>query len=210
VTQTNTYDPEQWLLSTMRALKEYAEDNFNDAYEIVMEYPGTEEMFKKMPLVKTLVHFEIDVIDERRLGFGDNIGEWNYDDTTDPAHPVAQPQEAAIHVINFDVGAWATDRSGGTTSRARVKQTLGLLFQGKIAQENLDAAVNDGDGRIEIVNYTGGRFLTDRINDVDVYRIVDCSLDVRVFSRTPKGTPIQTIEEELQDPNLDVGGVTIP
>jgi len=211
VTQGNVYNPEQWLLSTTRALKEYAETFFNSAYEIIMEYPGTEVVLKMMPLEKTLVHFEIDTIEERPLGFGRSIGDWNYDDTTDPAHPTANPQEARVHVINFDVGIWSTDRSGGTTARARAKQILSLLFLGGLAQDNLDAAVNAGDGRIEILTFTGGRFLTDRINDVDVYRMVDCNLNIRVYSRTPKfEVPVETVDEVIQDENLDIDGVPIP
>lgn len=90
----------------------------------------------------------------------------------------------------------------------RVKETLALLFHGNDAQANLNAAVNDGDGTIEILNFTGGRFITDRINDIDVYRLIDSSLDVRVFSRRPLvATPVvPSIEEIIADDSL----VTLP
>jgi hypothetical protein len=204
MTQTNTYDPENWLLSTTRALKEYAEAAFSEAWEIIMEFPSTDTVMKMVPLEKGLVHFEIDIIESRLLGFGENIGDYNYNAGTGDV----QPQEAGINVINFDVGVWTSDRSGGTTSRMRAKQTLANLFFGKQAQDKLNAAVNSGDGTLEIVAYTGGRFVTDRINDVDVYRLIDSSLDVRVFSRTPLPPEQPAITETLIDDILLVPDIT--
>lgn len=207
MTQTNVFNPDDWLLSTTRAIKEYAQSMFNSSYEIIMEFPSTNAMQKRMPISKTIVHFEIDAIDERPIGFGGVFGNYNYDSGA----KVSKLQEAGLHVINFDCGAWASDRSGGTTSRMRVKQILTLLFQGMLAQQRLDDAASVGDGRIEIVNFTGGRFLTDTINDVDVYRLTDCSLDLRVYSRTPLAlaTTIETVEGIDQDENLEIGGIPI-
>jgi hypothetical protein len=207
MTQTNTYDPENWLLSTTRALKEYVENAFNDAYKVVMEFPSTDEVLETMPLDLTIIHFEIDDQDHRRLGFGDNYGAINYDAGTHQSNP----QEAAIRILNFDVGVWASDRSGGVTSRLRAQQTLGFLFEGSLAQAKLDAAVDAGDGRIEILNYRGGRSLTDKINDVDVYRMVDATLEIRVFSRTPL-VPLEAVpalEVTNIDDNLEIDGATI-
>ena len=208
MTQTNTYDPEQWLVSTTRALKEFVDNAFNAAYEVIMEFPSTDTVMKYVPLEKTLIHFEIDDVHGRPLGFGANIGTTNYDETN-PGSETVRPQEARLHTINFDVGVWSSDRSGGTTARLRAQQTLSDLFIGKRAQDALDAAVKDGDGRIEILRYEGGRSLTDRINDVDVYRMTGATLEVRVFSRTKLGPLEAPITDILTDENLDIGGVAI-
>lgn len=202
------YDPEIWLESTTRALREYVDSAFSAAYEVIMEFPATDVVMQMVPLEKTLIHFEIDDIVERPLGFGANIGDYNYDDSV-PGSETSSPQEVSIHTINFDVGAWASDRSGGTTSRLRAKQTLSRLFIGKMAQENLDAATSNGDGRIEILKYEGGRFLTDKINDVDVYRISGSTLEVRVFSRTPISLVVPAITDVFADGNLDIDSVVV-
>jgi len=207
MTQTNTYDPEKWLESTTRALKEYVDNAFSAAYEVIMEFPSTDAVLKYMPLSKSIIHFEIDSQEHNRLGFGDNYGAINYNITTHETNP----QEAAIRLLNFDVGIWTSDRSGGTTSRLRAQQTLGFLFEGSLAQAKLDAAVDDGAGRIEIRDYRGGRFLTDRINDVDVYRMVDATLEIRVFSRTPLVAPeaVTALESTNIDDNLEINNVVI-
>src|ERR1041385_4098412 len=149
--QTNTYNPEIWLESTTRALKEYVDNAFSAAYEVIMEFPSTEYILKMVPLEKTVIHFEIDTVDPRLIGFGLVAGTFNYDSTNHQA----QPQEAADVRINCDVGIWASARSGGTTSRMRAYETLSRLFQGKYAQDALTAAVSTGDGTIEILNFTG-------------------------------------------------------
>ena len=78
------YDPEKWLESFVRVLKEYLEEEFNrsvytdtefvglEAYEIVPEFPGAHYDLRKMPLDKTVVHFEIDDIESGLVGMGDN------------------------------------------------------------------------------------------------------------------------------------------
>lgn len=196
MTQQFTYDPEHWLESATRAIKEYAENNLDETYKVIMEFPSSDTLNELVPLEKTIIHFEIDAIEDRLLGLGESFI-FTYDAT---AHTTLQ-QSVGIHLINFDVGVWASAKSGGSTSRLRAKQALTEMFQGKQAQDNLDAAASTGDGRIEILNYTGGRFLTDRINDVDVYRMIDCSMDVRVFSRTPTPPAVSApaLEEILQN-----------
>jgi len=207
------YEPEIYLESTVRCLKAYVEDGFlksvvddtqtyagDEVYEIVMEYPSTDEILRFVPLGKTVIHFEIDDMDNRILGFGENVFNYNYDDVLQQE----EPQNASEHRINFDVGIWASDRSGGITSRLRAYQVLRNLFQGGLAIEKLRAATNAGDGELDILQFESGRFLTDRINDLNVYRTINSTLVIRVFSRTPKEIIRPTIEEILQDENLSI------
>jgi hypothetical protein len=216
-----TYDPEIFLESLMRELKKYVgtalnnsvrdssgnpvglynpPTNTNGIYELVMEFPTPESMRTKVPLPRTVIHFEIDAIDHRWVGFGDQVKRLNYNSTDQ----TVSPQEAGWHRINFDVGVWTSDKAGGTTARMRAMQTLRFLFHGKLAQQAFDASAKGDDGRIEILHYMGGRFITETINDVLTYRTVDGTLELRVFSRTPLylSPPAPAIEEIVQDPNL--------
>jgi hypothetical protein len=207
------YDPENFMESTIRCLKDYAVSGFNSSvqaggnpvgdqvYEVVMEFPGPSIDAKTMPMEKTIVHFEVDAVDDALLGMGDNIFSRIYD----PATHVVYEKEAGMHLFSFDVGVWASDRSGGTTARLRARSVLRNLFHGPRAIEALKAATDGGDGGLEIMNWTGGRFLTERINDMDVYRMVDNTLELRVFSRTPTDLPpAPAIEEITTSPGLTI------
>ena len=198
-----SYDPELWLESLVREIKAYAESNFNDTYQVVMEFPGPMLDRSELPLSKTVIHFEIDDILDSLIGIGDNAFADNYDST---AHTV-NPQYARQHRVNFDVGVWASAKSGGVTSRLRAKQTLEEMFGAVNGQLNLRAASDGGDGYIEVISYTGGRMIMDTINDSPVYRMIDTALVVRVFSLTKLAvTAGPAIEEIIQDPNLEIIG----
>ena len=212
--QTNTYNPEIHMESLSRCLKEYAEDGLhrsirdqagnpsgNALYDVVMEFPGTEISGMKVPLEKTMVHFAIDDVEDSVVGLGDNIFAWNHD----PIADTVDPQEASQHVVNFDVGIWSSDRSGGITARLRAQQTLVRLFLGSIAQARIREATHGGNGCLEILRYSGGNFATERINDVDVYRMMGAELVIRVFSRTPiADEPFPAIESIVQVPGLTI------
>ncbi len=216
--QTNTYNPEIHMESLSRCLKEYAEDGFKNAirdeannpsgdelYQIVMEFPGTEITAMKVPLEKTIIHFEIDDVEDRVVGLGDNIFADNYVNNVGVGTDTVNPQEAKMHMVNFDVGIWSSDRSGGVTSRLRAQQILINLFLGSIAQAKIREATHGGDGCLEILRYTGGNFATERINDVDVYRMMGAELVIRVFSRTPiADDPFPAIESITQVPGLTI------
>jgi hypothetical protein len=197
------YDPEKWLETTLRGIKDYVTANLNTRiYEIVMEFPGPKLDDSKLPIRKSIIHFEIDDIVDRPVGLGDDPMEWNYD-----VAGIVNPQWAAMHQINFDVGIWTSDDSGGTTARMRAKQELQRLFGFPPSVNALRAATNGGDGCVEIIRYTGGSFTLDTINDVRMYRMVNGELDVRVFSRTPlSDTPGPAIEEIVQSPGLTIIG----
>jgi|SRR5262245_48588600 len=191
---TTTYDPEIYLESVTRVIQEYALAGFTRAahdvngddvgenlYDIIMEFPGPIlDTVKTVPFEKTLIHFEIDDIQTNLLGFGDNVFAENFDQSSG----TIRPQEAKKHEINFDVGIWATDSCGGTTARMRAYQILNELFSGSIATEALRRYSNGGDGPIDILSFSGGRFATERVNDIPVYRTVNSSLVVRCYSRT--------------------------
>lgn len=212
--QTNTYNPEIHMESLSRCLKEYAEDGFNNAikdeggtpsglelHDIVMEFPGTEISGMKVPLAKTLIHFAIDDVEDRLVGLGDNVFAWNHD----PILDTVNPQEARMHMVNFDVGIWSSDRSGGVTSRLRAQQILTNLFLGSIAQGRIREATHGGNGCLEILRYSGGNFATERINDVDVYRMMGAELIIRVYSRTQiSDTPLPAIDSIVQAPGLTI------
>jgi len=196
------FDPEHWMESANRCLKSYVESNINTRiYSVVMAFPAPQIAEIKMPLHKTLIHFEVDAIDDRVVGMGQNYFALNYDDVT----KTVNPQEAREVHINFDVGVWSSDASGGLTARMRARQSLTLLFGGQLAKQRLIDATDGGDGYLEILSFSGGRFVMDMQNDFRLYRMVDCTLVLRIFSRTPllpEGGP--TIEDIQQDPNLSI------
>jgi hypothetical protein len=209
------YDAEDWLESTTRCLSAYAEERFNNslrdangdpiglqAYEIMMQFPGSDLDARLVPMRRTLIHFEIDEIATSVVGFGDNIFRENFDEETETLNP----QWAAIHRLNFDVGVWASDASGGTTSRARAKQILVSSFGGASGILKLRDFSDGGDGRLDILSFSGGRFLGDRVNDVGVYRMVECSLEISVFSRTPieDTEPVPGVMFITQNPQLTI------
>jgi hypothetical protein len=215
------YDPEDWLESSTRCLEEYARESFHqaiksedgtpiglEAYEIVMQFPGTLLDTRKVPMRRTLIHFEIDEIATSVIGFGDNIFAENFNETDESLNP----QWAAAHRLNIDIGIWASDASGGITSRAKVKQILVNAFGGAAGIVKLREYSDGGDGRLDILSFSGGRFLVDRVNDVTVYRMVECTLEIGVFSRTPieDTASVPAIMFITQDPKLSISSEDIP
>lgn len=200
--QENFYDPEKFFETTVRTLKEYVETNMNTRiYDVVMEFPGAQIDAGELPLKKAVIHFELDDHDTKPVGFGDQMFRDNYD----PVGKEIFPQYAAMQVFTFDVGVWTDDATGGTTTRMRAKQYLNFLFDLNGAQR-LQEFSDNGDGRIEVLSFTGGRFVLDHANDVRLYRMVDCQLVLRVFSRTPlPAAGIPSVESILQDNS----GITI-
>jgi len=215
------FNPEQWLETMVRGIKDYTLDGLHksivddgnnyvgeEVYEVVMEFPSTDMIARKVPFVKTLIHFEIDDVEDRIMGFGENVFRENYD----PLLFQISPQEGREHRVNFDVGIWSSDRSGGTTSRLRAYQVISNLFLGGLAVEKLRTATtaydpvdSKPDSAIDILDFSGGRFITDTVNDVTIYRMIDCMLTTRCYSRTPLD-PIQpTIEDvdQIQVINID-------
>jgi hypothetical protein len=215
VAAAQRYDPEQWLVTATRSLKRYVEDAFHrqvtdengnycgeSVYEVRMVFPGTEIDHDKVPLSRTIIHFEIDNIINEIMGFGDGVFAQEYDEESRSIYQ----QAAHRHLLNFDVGIWSSDRAGGLTTRLRAYEVLNNIFLGALAQEAVKNFTNNGDGYLELMEFTGGRFITERINDVNTYRTVNTTLIFRVFSRTPRDMfpPAPAIEDIEQDQDLSI------
>lgn len=175
------YDPDNWLLSATRSLKEYVESQVNlDLVTVEMSYPDTEYWTKETPLEKTLIHFEIDDQDAPTFAFGHPGKEVFIESPDNGVTPnYWRIDEAQLHLVNFDVGVWASQESGGATARLKYHQLLVNLFSVAGAKESLQ----DATGGIWVVSFAGGRHTTDRINDLPVWRAHDMTLIARVYSR---------------------------
>ena len=208
------YDPEQWLETTVRCMKEYLEQEFSESvsdgsmyvgdqvYEIVAEFPGPALDMGKIPLHRTVIHFEIDDIISRIIGFGDGVLDSTYDNTTGQV----TGRTGEVHRIFMDVGIWAFDASGGTTSRLRAKQILQSALGGARGIKRVRSFSDGGDSTIDVIGFSGGHFILDKVNDMTCYRMVDCNLELRVFSRDPLRPDMTgpAIEEIIIDPNMKV------
>lgn len=209
------FDPLQWVSSLQRSLKEYIEDEINNAvtdgalptpnpiglqaFDVILDFPVSAEGARSADFPKTIIHLEIDDIENRKLGFGTDIVQAEYveGDVDTPATLVEK--EAMGHIVNFDVGVWASDLSGGSSSRLLAYEILERIFGGNLAREKCATAT----GGVEILTFDGGRFVPDVINDIRVFRIVDCTLRVRVYSRKDSGDLI-VADEITQDPHLTI------
>ena len=196
-----TVDPDEWLLSTFRAFKDHLSRNFDrDLYEIVGSFAEADDLARDVPLRKSLIHFEIDDIDNMRLGFGDGVVKI-IEDVPDQS---LTEEEAQWHEINFDMGIWASDDTGGVTARLEVYQRLCNLLDGPSAEERIHT---ETDG-IEIRSFSGGRFDLEKVQDVRLFRVVDMELVVRVAGRKTS-VPIPYIDSLQVEGKLDIDGVIL-
>ena len=203
-----------FLESTVRCLKEYLEYQFRvsvndgqeyvglDAYEVVAEFPALGLELRKMPMQRTIIHFEIDDIQNIVIGMGENIFETTFD--SDTGQNINRT--GAAHTLNLDIGIWASDASGGTTARMRANQILHNVLGGTLGITKLRNFTDGGDGMLELLSFTGGRFVLDKINDMTVYRMVECTLVLRVFSRVPLDDELNApaIQDIIIDPDLSI------
>ncbi len=167
-------DPNKWLISTFRSLKSYMLNNTDaDLYEIIFSFPSDKDLDNYMPLSRTLVHFEIDEIVNTVFGFGDNV----IDSVEDNAGNITE-YEVRCHDINFEVGVWTSAKSGGTTQRLLAAQFLHDLFHGASARETLLTQTG-----LDIRSFTGGMFIKEEVNQLDIYRVSGMTLVLRVYSR---------------------------
>lgn len=194
------YDPNEWLVSLTRALEDYVKAAFDaDYFDVQMSFPDTTKFSKKTPFAKTLIHIERDEHDSPLMGFG-NPGKEVYDQ----AAGTWKVQEATQHLVNYDVGIWASAESGGETNRMQAVQVLTNLFNGNGADRRLAAATNG----IHVISFTGGSDVLDRVNDLPIWRAVGMTLIVRVFSRRePPASEIETaVDGFTQTSNLTIDG----
>lgn len=192
-------DPENWLLTTFRSLKWYLEQNLDtDIYQIVGSFAEADDLAQKLPLEKTIIHFEIDDNALEPLGFGTGLV-----DTVDHGDGTATEITAEFHVMNFDVGVWASGFDGGVTARMLAWQRLIDLLSGHASIVAVREATD-----IEIRHFHGGRFEVERVNDQKVFRVIDSELQVRVAGRK-QITSLPLVDDIEQDPNLRISGITI-
>jgi hypothetical protein len=192
-----TFDPDEWLTSTFRALKDYLMRNADrDIYEIVGSFVEADDLARELPLKKTIIHFEVDIIDNNLLGFGDGVVKVNEDEIQE----TVSEEEAVWHEINFDVGVWASDGTGGVTARMDAYQLLCNLLSGPSAEERF---FTESEG-VEIRYFRGGRFDLEKVNDVRLYRAVDMELLVRVAGRKTS-VPKPYITDLVPESHLEIG-----
>ena len=152
-----------------------------------MEWPSTTDLGKMMPLSKTLIHFEIDSVTNMPIGFGEQK-----DVTVDPVSGITTEFECRRHDVNFDVGIWSSARSGGTTARLNAYQLLTEMFVGPSAYFALKEI------GIELMGFTGFACIREEIDDIEVFRAMDMTLMLRVYSQKAldDGQAIQTIIQD--------------
>ena len=213
------FSPDAWLTSLFNALTDFiaseidasVQDNTPsnaglEVYEISMDFPASKDLPRSAEFNKTIIHFVIDDIDNRRLGLGHQIVNATETPAAIPGNAdTIQEQEARSHTVNFDVGVWASDLSGGSSSRLRAYEMLDKILNGDIAREKCFAST----GGVEIIRYNAGRFVTETTNEIRVFRIVGAELEVRVVSREMAAPGSIVDSEPDQQPDVDIGGVTI-
>lgn len=211
-----SFDADNWLVSLNRALSSAVlveidaafADNLNndaglEAFQVVFDWPESSQVAEFVQLPKTVIHFAVDDIDNRLLGLGENQVAATEDLVVDP--DTVTWEEAQCHIVNYDIGVWASDKSGGHTSRLVVYQMLQSLLNTEIGKRKLREAT----GGVEVMRFNGGRFITDRINDVRIFRVIDAELVVRVYSRAVD-TPVAIVDmEPVQEPDVEIDGLPI-
>ena len=195
------YSPEDWLTSCTRSLVSYIASQFaSDPHvEVESSFPSLQQMEKWTPLPKALIHVNRDDVENPVLGFGtpgvevyDSVaGSWRID-------------EAAVHLVNYDMGVWVSAAMGGETKRMQIVQSLTNLFSTASAKKR----VSEATGGLWVQSFAGGRDDVDRINELPVWRAMDMTLILRVVSRHP--TPEEVVPEGFdQVQSLTINDVLI-
>jgi hypothetical protein len=201
------FNPEKWLTTFTRALKDYV---INGAlplnlYEIIMEYPGVLMTDTNWPRPKTVIHFSIEDIEQMQMGMGSGVVNEVFSVPPLPAlGEVVEEWEAHPYRVTLDVGIWASKESGGSTARMEAREALDLLFVGPKARTNC-MTLTDG---IEILSFTGGRFVEDEVNNLPVFRAVDQDLIVRLYGRL-KAPPVPVWDTFVQEPGIEIDDTVI-
>lgn len=192
-------DPDRWLESLTHSLETYVRNGFTEIYDVQFSYPPANQRASLPKMEKTLIHFEIDVIDNPLMGFGNSIVDALYDD----ANVTITEIGAECHIVNFDVGIWASSKSGGVTARHRAYQHLSNLFAGP---GGYNKAQQEAD--IEIMRFTGGSSVVEEIGEIPVFRVIGIELVTRVYGRRVMPV-LPYVETTVQEPGLDISDVVI-
>lgn len=170
------FDPQDWLVSATRAIASYIAITLDDPDVTVEEdFPDTRSWRHETPLPKSIVHIAQDNLSDTPMGFG-RPGIY----VTDDVAGTGVLQEAAQHMIDYDVGVWVSAEGGGSTKRMQLVQVLKNMFT--VAGNKL--AFQDATSGITIVSFEGGNFALDHVNDQPLWRAMGMTLIVKVFSRT--------------------------
>jgi hypothetical protein len=210
---SDQFNPDRWITSMFNALTDfitseidgYVVENANgnpvglQAFEISMDFPEASDLPQSSEFSKTIIHFAIDNIDNRRLGLG--LQAVNAQETSSEI----TYQEGRQHLVNFDIGVWASDKSGGPSSRLQAYEMLDAI----LATDSARVKCHASTGGIEIRQFNAGRFVTETANDLRVFRIVGAELDVRVFSRDWQEPAFFIDKEPDQRPSVTIGGLPI-
>lgn len=215
-----TFDAQKWVTTMQRSLKDYilaevdasVSDNAvptpnnvgSDVFDVVFDYPPSAAGATDADLAKTIIHLEIDDIENIPLGIGRNVVADVYTAGDIDTAATLVEREAHCHKVNFDVGVWASDTSGGSTSRLLAYEILDKIFTGDMARVKCMSTTQG----VEIISFQGGRFVIDTLNDVRVFRIVGSELVVRVYSRKDGNTLIVP-DEISQNPLLTIPPLAI-
>ena len=195
-----SYDPTNYLTTTLRSIQEYVTDQLHaatdigDVVDVEMSFPDTRSWMKTIPLERSLVHFELDDDPEMRLGFGVPTTQDDDGDTTTLSEPVP-------HELNFDVGVWTSAQSGGTTKRGQLRQALYAIFGPASARREFTEQTG-----IVIKSYGGGHDVLDRVGDVPIYRTAAITLVASVFSKHTFASGVDLITAYEQREELSVVG----
>lgn len=203
---TYTYDPDNWLVSLQRTIKEFLQDALDEnLWQIVMDFPESDDLPHLLGEDKILVHLAVDDIENHKLGYGDDVISIVENPPEGPPPAPAgtvDESEGHMHIVNFDVGIWAYDKSGGVTLRLETYQMLTSLLHGARAYQTF----KDETEGVEILRFNGGRWVTDRVGGTRVFRTVDSELVVRVYSRKLTVDAASLIDEIVQEPGLTIDG----
>ena len=200
------YDPDSPIVSTVRSLKAHvealvaADTQLAGVTEVEMSFPDTTVWTKDQPLGKTIIHFDIDDQENPVIGFG-RVGKSTFV-PGDPEGTVGHElfQEATRHMINFDVGIWASAQSGGHTKRLEVREMLTKAF----ASAGGRKAFNEATGGLQVARFEGGEDVIDRINDLPLWRTAAMTLVLDVFGRITPEIPDTVPLSIGQDPHLTI------
>lgn len=211
----STYDPDFWLESAQRAIADYIKNEIDasleaasipiglQVYDIVFDYPEAADLSAYVETEKTLVHFSLDDIDNRPLGIGVNQVKATENTLSDP--DTITWEEGQGHVLNYDVGVWASDKSGGPTARLRIIQSLQKILNTAVGKQKFRETTEG----VEVIRFNGGRMIVDRISDVRIFRVIDAELVVRVFSRALAEPAVIVDTEPIQEPDTTIDGIPI-
>lgn len=208
-----SYDPVEWLVTTMRQLRLYTADRLGelaaleDIVTVEIGFPDTSVWTKTSPLDTVLVHFELDDEDDSPLGFG-KPGVSEIVTVTEGEEEEAEEfeaelfSEAARHRLNFDVGIWVSAEMGGKTKLWETRQALKNLYATVTGREAFNIATEG----LNVVGFDGGRDALDRINDLPVWRTIGITMMLDVFSKHTPETPDLLALDFTQVPQLTIIG----